>query len=304
MQKLSADQCIYYFDSQMEKKYEVGLDEEFLVQTNDCFCGQIKNENQGIHDLDYDKLNPATGPIFIKGVKAGDTIKIHIKDIQIADKGHALCAPGGGVLGKEISKSLTKQIPIVDGKAIFHEGISLEICPMIGVIGVATAEEDGKISTDTPWKHGGNMDTTKIRAGASLYLKANCDGALLALGDIHALMGDGEVCFTGLEISGEVLLEVERIAGKSFSWPILENEDHFSILVSRKTLEEAVHEATLTACQYLSKGLDLSLEEAYILASLSVDLEISQVVDPNVTVRACIPKTLMTMETLIEKYEA
>ncbi len=171
---------------------------------------------------------------------------------------------------------------------------------MIGVIGVAPSEEDGPQPTDSPWKHGGNMDTTDIRAGSTLYFPVNQKGALLALGDCHAIMGDGEICFTGLEVPAEVTLEIDLIKDKTIKWPLVETDEYTMVISSGDNLDEAVYEATSQAVNHIKDSLDIEWEDAYILASLTVDLKISQVVDPKMTVRAAIPKHVVSTEKLLE----
>jgi amidase len=178
------------------------------------------------------------------------------------------------------------------------KGIKLPIKPMIGVIGVATKKHEDQ-DTATPWKHGGNMDTTDICEGASLYLPVNQYGALLALGDCHAIMGDGEICFTGCEIAAEVTLKTEVIKQKSIEWPLVETSDCTMVVASGETIDDAIESATEQAVNLMMKGLNISWEESYILASLALDIKVSQVVDPKKTVRAAIPKYLLSTEQLI-----
>lgn len=271
----------------------------FKVETNDCFFQQVLSEEQDLKDLDYGRLNPATGPIYVGGAEPGDLLKVKIISIDVKDKGIAAVIPNGGLLGDQVTKSIIRIINIEDNHALF-QGVKIPISPMIGVIGVAPAKEDGEWTTDTPWKHGGNMDTKDIKAGSTLYFPVNQEGALLALGDCHALMADGEVCFTGLEIPAEVTLEVDLIKNKSVKWPLLETDEYTMVVASGDNLDHAVYEATSNAVEYIKNSLGIEWEEAYILASLSVDLKISQLVDPKITVRAAIPKYLVATEKLID----
>jgi len=271
----------------------------FKVETNDCFFQQVLSEEQDLKDLDYGRLNPATGPIYVEGAEPGDLLKVKIISIDVKDKGIAAVIPNGGLLGDQVTKSIIRIINIEDNHALF-QGVKIPISPMIGVIGVAPAKEDGEWTTDTPWKHGGNMDTKDIKAGSTLYFPVNQEGALLALGDCHALMADGEVCFTGLEIPAEVTLEVDLIKNKSVKWPLLETDEYTMVVASGDNLDHAVYEATSNAVEYIKNSLGIEWEEAYILASLSVDLKISQLVDPKITVRAAIPKYLVATEKLID----
>lgn len=298
MKTISNDYVIYSFKPQMEPVEKVKVKEVFKVKTNDCFYGQIEREDQTLDEIDYSKLNPTTGPIYIEGAEPGDVLKIKILDINVDSKGVALTLPSEGVLKDKSTKSLTKILDIKDEMCCF-QGLLIPIDPMIGVIGVAPSQEEGEYNTATPWKHGGNMDTTDIRVGSTVYLGVNEEGGLLALGDCHAIMGDGEVSFSGLEVAAEVTLEVDLIKKKEIIWPLVETKNHTMVISSGDTVDEAMGFATNEAVRYLMKGLDISWEEAYLLSSLVMDLKISQVVDPKKTVRAAIPKTVLVTEKLL-----
>lgn len=125
-------------------------------------------------------------------------------------------------------------------------------------------------------------------------------GAMLALGDLHAVMGDGEVCVTGLEIPGRVTLEVEIIKNKEIAWPILETKDSIQVIASDPDVEEALRLALEEMIRILENVRGLSFEEAYILASLAVDMKISQLVNPKKTARAAINKEILDPKKLFE----
>jgi len=136
------------------------------------------------------------------------------------------------------------------------------------------------------------MDTQEIAAGATLYLPAFQHGALLAIGDVHAAMGDGEVCITGCEVAASVVVEVDVLKGQAPTWPTLETEDAVYILVSLPTIGEALVEATRQGVRFLERARRTSFEDAYILSSLAMNVRVSQLVDPNKTAKAVIPKHL------------
>jgi len=158
---------------------------------------------------------------------------------------------------------------------------------MIGVIGVAPAE--GSYPTGTAYRHGGNMDAKEIVAGSTLYLPVAQTGALLALGDVHAVMGDGEVCVSACEVDADVTVDVGLIKGARVAWPMLELADSVFVFVSLETIDEALTEATRQAVALLRAARELSHEDAAMLASLAVDIGISQLVDPNKTAKARVP---------------
>ncbi|NLY36622.1 MAG: acetamidase/formamidase family protein [Tissierellia bacterium] len=298
MKTISNKNVIYKFEEKMEAVDTISSGDTVVFETNDCWTQQVTSEDQVITEIDYDILNPATGPIYVEGAEPGDILKIYIESIDVKQRGSALCVPNEGVLGDQVKESRVKIIDILDGYALYNN-VKIPISPMIGVIGVAPAKDDGQWTTDTPWKHGGNMDTKDIKQGNTLYLPVNQKGALLALGDCHAVMGDGELCFTGLEVPAKVTLKVDVIKNKSINWPMIEDEKYTMIIASGKDLDEAIYTGTDEAVKFLMKGLEFDWEDAYVLASLIVDIKISQVVDPTMTIRAAIPKEILTTEKLI-----
>lgn len=300
MKVIKGDKVIYKFLNQMESIEKISPKERFVVETNDCFFQQVQDENIVLDELNYDYLNPATGPLFIVDAKPGDILKVKIIDIQVADKGVTMTVPGEGILGNQATKSKVRIVPIEENYALFN-GIRIPIVPMIGVIGVAPNKADGEWPTATPWKHGGNMDTRDIKAGSTLYFPVHQDGALLALGDCHALMGDGEICFTGLEVQAKVTLEVDIIKDKSIQWPLVETKDATMVIASGDDVDQAIYETSSQAVNHLKDGLSFQWEDAYMLASLVMDLKFSQVVDPKITVRAAIPKNILSTENLLKE---
>lgn len=299
MKVIDSSKVIYSFKHEMEYTEKVKPGQIFRVKSNDCFLGQIKNESDEFKSIDDSKVNPATGPIYIEGAQVGDLLKIEIISINLNNQGVAVLIPGEGILGHKVKNPVTRVMPVKDGYVEFGE-LLIPIRPMIGVIGLAPSEADGEWPTDTPWKHGGNMDTTDITEGTSLYLPVRQEGGLLALGDCHAIMGDGEISITGCEIGAEVTLKVEVIKDKIVDWPILETHDYTMVIASGDTLEDATVNAAEQVVKHLENSLNLSWDDAYILTGQVVDFRISQVVNPKTTVRGSIPKYLLETQRLID----
>ena len=162
-----SNQCVFALGENKESAVSVLPGEELIFYTRDCFNNQIESEEYVLDALDWDHINPATGPVYVEGAKAGDILKVEILDIELEEMGTMCSLPENGVLGKDIVKSQIKKIPIQDGMAIFNE-FKLPLNPMIGVIGVAPEGEP--VPCGTPGKHGGNMDNTKIAKGSILFL--------------------------------------------------------------------------------------------------------------------------------------
>ncbi len=288
MKKICSSEVIYAFSPVMTPVETVEPGEVIVFETLDALGGQIKTE-QDTANLDFSKVNPATGPVFVKGATAGKTLKIKILDIEIADKGVIVSEEGFGVL-PELTKGFKVKILQIDDGLIHFGNLRLPVDPMIGVIGVAPNKDE--FPTGTAHKHGGNMDTKQIKTGSTLYLPIFQEGALLALGDVHALMADGEVCVSACEVGAKVMVMVDIVDQKT-QWPMIETKEGYFIVVSLPDIEQAIIEVTAQAVSFLSDMLKISTVDAYMLASLVVDIQISQLVDPNKTAKAFIPKSVL-----------
>ncbi|EHM54952.1 hypothetical protein HMPREF9080_01063 [Cardiobacterium valvarum F0432] len=161
---------------------------------------------------------------------------------------------------------------------------------MIGVIGTAPAGE--AVSCGTPDAHGGNMDTKIISEGTTLLLPVNVAGALLAMGDLHAAMGDGEVGVSGLEIKGVVEVEVHVIKGRPYPQPLAIMADACHTIASAPTLDQAAEMVTLMMSDLLCAHGGLDANRAIALQSIAGDVHICQMVDLNRTCRFTLPRTV------------
>lgn len=291
MLKINDNQVVYALspNNKAVATIESGTRVEF--DTKDCFSNEIQSEKDLFESVGWATINPATGPVYVQGAEPGDTLVVYIEDIEVADQGCMVTVPDMGAAGKMISKTETKIIPIRNQQAIFNDKISIPIDPMIGVIGTAPAKDE--IPCGTPGAHGGNMDTRLIKKGNTLYLPVNVKGALLAMGDLHAVMGDGEVSVTGIEIPGKVTVKVDLIKANQEKWPVLETQDSWYVIASGEDLDEAADLALQAMLSFLEKRTDLSLNDRVSLLSAIGNLEISQIVDPLKTVRMGISKEIM-----------
>lgn len=260
-------------------------------ETLDCFGCQLKSEDQLLGGLDWSNINPATGPLFVEGAEPGDVLKVEILKIELDKQGVMVDGPGSGVTGVAVTSESTKILPVSDGVVKFNEKLSFPICPMIGVIGTAPAEEG--VDTGTPGPHGGNMDCTRIGEGATLYLPVNVEGALLAMGDLHALMGDGEVEVCGVEIAGAVTVRVTVLKNCALPTPFLVNKEVAMAIFSAESLDDAAVGATMSMHSFLMKELHMNEHEAGMLLSVVGNLRICQIVDPEKTCRMELPLSIM-----------
>ncbi len=288
---ISNNYVIYAFSSENEPAATVAPGSELVFKTFDCFCNQLRSESDRMEALDWDRINPATGPVFIEGAEVGDMLKVEIKAIDLNEKGTVVAGEGMGVLADCLQGVSTKIVPVDGDMANFTDDIKIPLRKMVGVIGVAPAE--GAVNTGTPGMHGGNMDNTMVAPGATLYLPVNTPGALFGLGDVHAAMGDGEIGVSGLEIPAKVTVVTDLVKGKATKHPMLENDKKWSVIASAETLDEAAKEATLQMHEFLSKRMSMEPNEVAMLMSLAGNLEVCQVVDPLKTMRFVIDKAVV-----------
>jgi len=288
MIKISKDKCIYEMSADNAPVLTIPPNTQVLFETWDALHGQIKSGDAGFEGLDWGRVNPATGPVFVDGAIPGDILSVRIDKIEVDQTGVVLCGEGMGVMGNFLKGHETKVVPIINDIAHYSETIKIPLNKMIGVIGTAPSGEP--ISCGAPDLHGGNMDCKEIREGATVLLPINVPGALLALGDLHAVMADGEVGVTGLEVSGSVVVTIDLIKGKTMPLPMIINDSHIMTLASDVDLDIAVDMAVENMVKYLTTCEGFSSEDAVMLISLVGDVRICQVVDPKKTVRVEFPK--------------
>lgn len=289
--KLSKEKgIIYEFNKENTPIERVTPGTTVAIETYDCFEDQIQSEDTVIDKIDWNRINPATGPIYIEGAEPGDILKVKIEKIDINDQGVMAVVPELGVMGDSIEKMEAKIMKIKDDKVLFN-GVEAPLTKMIGVIGVAPEGEG--VNCGTPGAHGGNMDTTLVKEGATLYFPVATEGALFALGDLHAAMGDGEVSGSGVEIAGEVTVTFDVIKGEKIEQPMLENKDSFSQIASAETLDEATKMATTLMIERIAEKSGRPISEVTMLMSMNAQLEVGQVVNPLKTARLVVPKWLL-----------
>jgi len=289
--QLSTESYIYAMDKNNQPALTVKSGEQVEIDTFDCFQNQIQSEETTFNAIDWNQINPATGPIYVDGAQPGDILKVKIDSIELGDQGVMVVGPQLGVMGHRMDDFKVKIIPIKGDRAIFNDKLSLPLNPMIGVIGVAPEGE--AVNCGTPGAHGGNMDTKLITTGATLYFPVFQEGALFALGDLHAAMGDGEISVSGIEIPAKVKVTLEVLKGYRLNFPVLENEDGIATLVSKELLDDAANVAVEEMIDLLQPQTDLSLAEFTMLMSAAGEAQISQIVDPLKTARFFVPRFIL-----------
>jgi acetamidase/formamidase len=251
--------------------------------------------------------NPQTGPFYIEGAEAGDTLVVHLLRLETnRSTGYSgsLLAPYSvdpGFLRTEAlreAKQLTWQIDKQKGIASLdpseYKGPRLELPlrPMLGCIGTAPAN-NAAIPTSYPDNFGGNMDYNGMGAGVTVMLPVFEPGALLFLGDGHARQGDGEVTGGAIETSLDVDFSVDLIKKKRINWPRLENTDFIMVLGSSRAINEAMQHATTELMRWLMADYGFDERGASLLLGQAMEFEISNVVDPEFTIVAKMRKRFL-----------
>jgi acetamidase/formamidase len=247
----------------------------------------VKNEGPGPHIL--------TGPIFVEGAEPGDVLEVRIQSIDLVlSWALNLFQPGVGFLPEDFPYERIKIVPLDRRRMLARFGaVEIPIRPFFGSMGVAPPLFSGRISSNPPWIHAGNLDNKELVAGTTLYIPVHVRGALFSLGDAHAGQGDGEVSLTALETSLRGTFQFIVRKGRRLFWPRAETPTHFITMGFHEDLTQAAKAATREAIEFLVHEKGFSREDAYMLTSDVVDLRITQLVDGKVGVHAMIPKSVV-----------
>lgn len=298
------------WDHDVAPALEVESGETVELEVRDASGGQLgpKSDAAAVAALDFARVNPVTGPIHVRGARAGDVLEVEIRELRSRDWGWTAIIPGFGLLADEFPDPWLR-ISRVDpgaGRVEFGAGLLLPFAPFPGTIGVAPAEP-GEHSIVPPSRWGGNLDVKHLRAGTTLLLPVGVEGALFSVGDTHAAQGDGEVCGTAIEAPMDIAVRLSVRRDLSLPAPQIRvpaaapdapapGPQHVCTGVG-PDLMEATRDAVRAMLEHLGEHHGLDRQEAYALASVAVDLRIHEVVDaPNWVVGAWLPEDVLTGE--------
>lgn len=277
--------------------------------TEDAFSGRLtRPEDRPSSVLDMTELNPQTGPFFVEGAQAGDTLVLHLVDLTPArDWAASSTIPFFGALtGTDRTALLNEPLPErtwiyqVDrarGVVRFEAqgsslGLDLPLAPMLGTVGVAPAGREVRLSL-VPDKFGGNMDTPEMRAGTTVYLGVNVEGALFSVGDGHYRQGEGESCGTAVEGAMDVTLLVELVKGGAPEWPRLEHDEDYVVIGSSRPLEDAWRASQLGMITWLGELHGLDRLDAYQLLTQISRSPLANVCDTNYSAATIVDKAFL-----------
>ncbi|WP_444685166.1 acetamidase/formamidase family protein [Alkalicoccus luteus] len=294
----------FVWDRSLEPVYEAEPGEEIGFEVTDSSAGQLSKTStaQDVAKLDFDKVNPVNGPVYVKGAKPGDTLEVEILGFGPQSWGWTGVIPGFGLLSEHFQEAALKIWDLEQGKAEFLHGIEIPIAPFPGTIGTALAEQ-GAHSVVPPRQNGGNMDIRHLTRGTKLYLPVWVEGAMFSVGDTHAAQGDGEVCGTAIEAPMDIELKFQLHKGRQIKEPQFEtkgplvhgppDQRYYVTTGFGEDLMTACRKAVSYMIEHISHTYGLSDVEAYMLCSTAVDLKLSEVVDiPHYLVSAYLPLSI------------
>ena len=247
----------------------------------------VEGDGRGDHTLN--------GPIAVRGAEPGDMLEIRIRsvDVRLPIAGQGF-VPNRGMLPEEFpyAKGRVTWIDVARKVVQFAPGIEIPAKPFWGVMGVAPPSSMGRVPSGPPNVFGGNLDNPDLGAGSTLYLPVHVPGALLSIGDGHAVQGHGEVSLSAVETSLKGEIQVVLHKGRRLRWPRAETTTHYITMGLHTDLDEAAKIATSEMLDFLVETKGLSREDAYLLASAAMDLMVTQVVDGTKGIHAMMPKAI------------
>ncbi|MDA2891521.1 acetamidase/formamidase family protein [Mycolicibacterium sp. BiH015] len=292
----SREQYVWTFGG-AEPVMEVAPGTALRLWTEDAFAGRVTSRSDRPSQvLNPKELNPQTGPFHVTGAEPGDTLALHFASIEPARTWAASTTIPlfGALTGTDRTATLQPALPeltwiyevdVERAVATFvgHESdftVELPLAPMLGTVGVAPALREVR-TTLVPDYFGGNMDTPELRAGTTVYLGVNVDGALFSVGDGHYRQGEGETCGTALEGAMNVTVLVDLIKGGAPAWPRFEHDDALLTVGSARPLEDAWRCSQVEMVRWMTELYGIGELDAYQLCSQLCLSPLANVVDVN-----------------------
>lgn len=271
LRRLSASHFFTIWEPRMEPAYLVSLGEVVIIEMSHGMPGLVTREGIFREPEPDSIINPQTGPVFVGGIEPGDALAIDILDIIPGDWGY--CS--------------RRIFELHDGFSEFSPSLKLPLEPMLGCVGVAP--DEGVLDTRAPGDTGGNLDCREVRAGSTIVLKSRVKGALVGMGDAHALQGDGEITGQGIETDAEAIVRFRKLPESLSERPVIIRAESFATLSAHEDLETAAWQATEDMINLIQKKTGHNKEEARLLVGLTGKLRINQIVDPTKGARMEMP---------------
>jgi amidase len=289
MKRVSKDQRVSSYSADHPPAVSVGMGETFVMETNDRYQGYTSPE-----DAPMDLLLSMTGPVFVGGAFAGDTLAVEILDIKPSQShGWIVATPGRAMLKERITEWRRRKVQIDGDLVHFNDAITLPYAPMIGRLGVAPEGEPKPCNSVGAF--GGAMSNIAIGPGATVYLPVFVDGALLTIEDVHAAMGDGESASSAVEMGAEVTLRCDIATALSVERPVVRTHDELLTTGEGPTMEAASRMAMDQMARLIMGKLGLDAVDAAMLISAAVDARFSYVGGPPYRAKAAIARSLIRL---------
>lgn len=271
-----------------------------IVETPDAFEGLTIDKDTKLSEVvEFPFLNPQVGPVYVDDAEKGDALVVRIDSIEPRGpqpRGMTCLVPYfGGLTGTDTTVMLqdplpeiVRQVNVTEDGIEWSDRITLPYEPFIGTIG--TAPQIDSVNALTPGNHGGNMDLPDVGPGSTLYLPVRAEGALLYLGDCHAVQGDGELCGVAIEFATVTRVMLDLVKGWNLNWPRLENDQFIMSIGSARPMEDAARIAYADLVQWMVDSYAFDKWEAYMLLTQIGKVRLGNMVDPNYTIGASINK--------------
>jgi acetamidase/formamidase len=306
------DSVHYTWDAGNEPLLTIADGDTVVFETRDVSDDQIGpgSDSSVIATLDWTRVYPLAGPVYVEGADPGDTLAIEVVDLHTKGWGWTAILPGLGLLADDFTEPYLRVFDLSLGdRTIFREDIVIPLTPFMGTMGVCPEGAEA-VPVMPPSRFGGNLDTRQLVKGTTLYLPVGVEGALFSTGDAHGCQGDGEVCVTGLEAPMYAVMRFSVQKGRSIAAPQYRTSPgpltpsvNFGAWYGTTgvggDLYAAAQDATRAMIEHLGARYELSPEDAYLLCSLVVDLKISEIVDAGqYVVSALLPESIFLQSGL------
>jgi acetamidase/formamidase len=295
------------WDNAIQPVKHIKSNEILEIETIDSSGAQLNSSStvKDVETLDFGKVNPVTGPLFVEGAEVGDVIEVEFLDFISSGWGWTAIIPGFGLLADDFKNpdlniwSYDKNNPTISSYSKYGK---VPLKPFVGTIGLAL-NEPGNHTVVPPRHCGGNLDIKDLSKGSKVLFPVQVPGGLLSLGDTHAAQGDGEVCGTAIESPMSVVIKVKlhknmKIATPQFetSGPVsnhIDKSGYFATTGIGEDLMEGSKNAVRRMIDLLGQKFNIPAEKAYMFCSVCADLRISEIVDmPNWVVSCYFPKSV------------
>ncbi len=249
-----------------------GAGHRIIFETDDAAYAQME-EHRDLGKVTA-TLNPVTGPVFVEGAEPGDALAVTIHDITMAEHGWSVYIPGAGALTARMGEEFfVRRVPVTGGTVQLTDTRRCPAQPMIGCIGVAPAA--GTMSTVMPsYPTGGNMDLTDARPGSTVYLPVQVPGALLAIGDLHAVMSRGESSFVAIEIAGRATVSVDLVKGRTLRAPQVDTGTDWVCVGIGDPVQDSIRMAYEAMFDLLVESHGFDPGDAYVVMSALAHTEL------------------------------